>query len=254
MKLVDTHAHLTDEKLAPEAAEVVARAQAAGIEWLVTIASDLADSARAIAAAERFAGVYATVGVHPHAADTVDGGTFDRLRELAAHPKVVALGETGLDFHYDNSPRDAQRDAFERHLTLAAELDLPVVVHARDADTEVAEIIRAAGWRRGALHCFSSGSALLEAALELDWYISFAGMITFKRWDAGDLLCAVPDDRILVETDSPYLAPVPHRGKRNEPAYVRLVAERAAELRGQEPEAFFATTTRNARAFYRLDM
>ena len=253
MKLVDTHAHLTDPKLAAEAGSVVQRAREAGVEWLVTIASDLADSERTVALADRFPEVFATVGVHPHEAATVDDSTFPRLRELAAHQRVVAIGETGLDFHYDNSPREEQRTSFRGHLELAAGLDLPVVVHSRAADDDTTAILREAGWGRGVLHCFSSGEGLLESALDLDWYISFAGMITFSSWRDETLLQRVPTDRLLIETDSPYLAPVPHRGRRNEPAHVALVAARAAEIRGVPVEELARTTSQNARDFYRLD-
>lgn len=251
--IVDTHAHLTDPRLAEEAEAVTVRARQAGVLWLVTVASDLEDSERTVALAQRLEGVYATVGIHPHAASTATSEAYARLRELARAPRVVAIGETGLDFHYDNSPRPEQRDAFRRQLELAAELDLPVVVHAREADDEVAEMLRAVGWGRGVLHCFSGGPALLDTALELGWYVSFAGMITFPKWDASDLLRRVPLDRLLVETDSPYLAPVPHRGRRNEPAYAPLVAARAAELRGEAAEQVAHACTKNARAFYRVD-
>ncbi len=163
---------------------------------------------------------------------------------------MVGIGETGLDFHYDNAPRVAQAESFRRHLKLGRELGMPVVVHARSADREVAEIIRDVGWGRGVLHCFSSERPLLDTALSLGWYISFAGVITFSRWNGADLLRSVPLDRLLVETDSPYLAPVPFRGKRNEPAHVRLVAERAAELRGETLSTLAAATTANAHALY----
>ena len=250
--VVDTHAHLTDPRFSEELEVVLDRAREAGVAWLVSIGSDLADSEAAVILASRHEGVYATVGIHPHAADGADTAAFSRLRELAAEPRVVAIGETGLDFHYDNSPRIAQRDSFGRHLALAAELDLPVVVHARDADDEVRDMIREAAWSRGVLHCFSGGAALLEDALALGWYISFAGMITFPRWESADLLRSVPLDRLLVETDSPYLAPVPHRGRRNEPALVRLIAERAAALRGDDIGVVLRATTANAAALYRV--
>jgi TatD DNase family protein len=251
--VVDTHAHLTDVRLLGDTDAVLERARAAGVEFVVTVASNLEDSERTVAIAESFDDVYATVGVHPHAADGIDEDVFTRIRELAAHPRVVALGETGLDFHYDNSARAAQRSSFRRHLELAAELDLPVIVHSRSADTETMEIMVGSGWRRGVLHCFSGGPELLEAALGLDWYVSFAGMITFPKWDSVELLRAIPLDRLLVETDSPYLAPVPLRGKRNEPANVRLIAERAAELRGEDPDFLLRSTTSNARTFYRIE-
>jgi TatD DNase family protein len=250
--LVDTHAHLTDPRFAGEIGEVLERAREAGVYVVVTVASNLADSEQTVALAGAHSGVYATIGIHPHEASSATPQSFERLRELVTH-RVVAIGETGLDFHYDTSPRPIQREVFSRHLELARELNLPVVVHARDADEEVSEIIRSAGWQRGVLHCFSSGRPLLESALELGWYISFAGMITFTKWESADLLRSVPLDRLLVETDSPYLAPVPHRGKRNEPAFVRLVVERAALLRGESTETLIATTTANAFAFYGIE-
>ncbi len=250
INLIDSHAHLTDERLAGETREVLARAREAGVGTAITIASNVADSERTAGLAREHQGVYATVGIHPHEAAGADDAAFDRIRELAIEDRVVGIGETGLDFHYDNSPRDAQAESFRRHLRLASELDMPVVVHARSADAEVAEIIREIGWGRGVLHCFSSEKPLLETALDLGWYISFAGMITFSRWEGTDLLRSVPLDRLLVETDSPYLSPVPFRGKRNEPARVRHVAERAAEIGGEPLLALAAATTANARALY----
>jgi len=251
--VVDTHLHLTDKRLAAEASALVERARAEGVEWMVTVGTRISDSEAAVELAERLEGVYATVGIHPHSADTADDAAFLRLAALAGHPRVVAIGETGLDYHYDNSPRDFQRASFKRHLQLARESDLPVVVHARDADEDVGRIIRTAGWGRGVLHCFSGGRSLLEEALDLGWHISFSGMITFPKWESVDLLRAVPLDRLLVETDSPYLAPVPHRGKRNEPAFVPLVARRAAELRNEDPDELIRITSENARRFYRID-
>ena len=251
--LTDTHAHLADERVLPVVDEVVARAAAAGVGTIVTIATDAEDAAVCVSLAERFPGVWATAGVHPHQALRGDDAAFDAIRALAAHPKVVALGETGLDHHYDFAPRDVQRRVFERHLALAEETGLPVVVHCREADDEVRALVRA--WRgraTGVLHCFAGDRAMLDEAVEAGWYVSFSGMVTFKRYDGADLVRAVPGDRILVETDTPYLAPVPHRGKQNEPAYVALTAARAAEMRGEEPAAFAARTTANARAFYRL--
>lgn len=251
--MIDAHAHLTDERFAEDVDAVIERAAAAGVEVVVSIATDVADARRAIALAERHPGVFATAGVHPHAAGVGDAGSIAEVASLARHPRVVALGETGLDYHYDFAPREAQIERFREHLELALQLDLPVVVHAREADDDVAALIREAGPRcRGVLHCFSSGRSLLETGLELGWYVSFAGMITFRNYDAAELLRAVPLDRLLLETDSPYLAPVPHRGKRNEPAYVVRVAERAAELRGEGPADVAAATEANTRAFYRL--
>lgn len=251
--MIDSHAHLTDERLADEVEEVLGRATVAGVEAVVSIGTNVEDSRAAAALAERWPQVYASAGIHPHAADGASEASLSEVRELALGERVVAIGETGLDYHYDNAPRPVQRRAFERHLELGAELGLPVVVHSREADEDMIAILRAApAGVRGVLHCFSSGRALLEAGLELGWYASFAGMITFKRYEDAELLRAVPLDRLLTETDAPYLAPVPHRGRRNEPAFVVEVVRRAAELRGEEVEVLAAATARNARDFYGL--
>ncbi len=250
--LIDSHAHLTDARLAGETGEILARAREEGISTVVTIASNIEDGERAVKLAGSFDAVFATAGIHPHEAASATPEAFVRLRQLATAPRVVGIGETGLDFHYDNAPRDTQFAAFRSQLELAAELDLPVVVHARSADEEIVSMVREAGWSRGILHCFSGGRELLDAVLHLGWYVSFAGMVTFPKWEGADLLRAVPLDRLLVETDSPYLSPVPFRGKRNEPARVRLVAERAAEIRGEAFATLAAATTANARAVFRL--
>ncbi|MGI9179707.1 MAG: TatD family hydrolase [Longimicrobiaceae bacterium] len=253
MILIDSHAHLTDERLFAEADEIVERARAVGVHQIVTIGTTPENSRQAIELASRLPGVFATVGIHPHSADAADEDAFAQVEALARSPRVVALGETGLDYFYDNSPRQVQRSSFAHHLELARTLELPVVVHSRDADEDLRAILaEAAGGTRGVLHCFTGGRELMEAALAAGWYISFSGMITFRSFADAELLRAVPLDRILVETDSPYLAPVPHRGKRNEPAFVPLVARRAAELRGEDPEEFGAATVRNTRALYRL--
>lgn len=251
--LVDTHAHLTAEQFAGEADAVVARARAAGVERVVTIGTDVDDSRAAVALAARLPGVYASVGIHPHEAAGATPEALAQVAALAREPRVVALGETGLDYHYDRSPRERQREAFLRHLELGRERDLPVVVHSREADADLVAILReAARGVRGVLHCFAGGPEALEAALEAGWHVSFSGMVTFRKYDGAELLRAVPPDRLLVETDSPYLAPVPHRGRRNEPAYAPLVARGVAALRGEGEEEAFARLAANARAFYRL--
>ena len=253
MKLFDSHCHLTDERLRGDADAVVARARESGLTGMVTIASNVDDARAAHDIASAHEDVWFTAGVHPHEAAAVERATLSALRELIADASPVAIGETGLDFHYDNSPRAQQRRAFDWQLELAAEAALPVVVHARDADEDVAAAIRAAGADvTGVLHCFAGGSALLDAALEEGWFVSFAGIVTFARFDGADLLRAVPDDRLLVETDSPYLTPVPHRGKTNEPAFVRHVVETIARLRDADVDAVAALTETNARRFYRL--
>lgn len=251
--MIDAHAHLTDEKFAEDVDEVIARAAAAGVGVIVAIATEPEDARRAIGLSDRHPGIFATAGIHPHAAARASEEALAEVAALLRHPRVVAVGEAGLDYHYDFAPRDAQIEAFRRQLRLGVEHDLPVVVHCREADEDVEALIREAGEGcRGVLHCFSGGPSLLEAALALGWYISFAGTITFRNYADADLLRAVPLDRILVETDSPYLAPVPFRGKRNEPVYVTQVAGRAAELRGEDPARFARATVENARALYRL--
>ncbi len=252
-RMIDSHAHLTDERLHSDVEGVVARARAAGVEAIVTIGTRPDDWHETLAVARRFPGVYATLGIHPHAAEAASGERFTELRGLLGEPEVVGLGETGLDYFYDNAPRRAQRASFLRHLELSRETGLPVVVHARSADDDLRDILSDARDVRGVLHCFAGGRALLERALEVGWYVSFSGMITFRKYEDQELVHAVPGDRILVETDAPYLAPVPHRGKTNEPAFVPLVAAKAAEIRGEDPVEFAAAAARNTRAFYRLE-
>ncbi|HEV2734587.1 MAG TPA: TatD family hydrolase, partial [Longimicrobiaceae bacterium] len=250
--VIDSHAHLTDERLLPDLERVLERARAAGVEAVVTIGTHREDWARVAELAGRFPEVHAVAGVHPHTADDATDEAMAELRELALAGRIVGLGETGLDYFYDNAPREAQRAAFLSHLELARETGLPVVVHTRSADEDTADILADARGVTGVLHCFSGGRALLERALEAGWYVSFAGMITFKKYEDAELVRAVPADRILVETDSPYLAPVPFRGRTNEPGFVVHTARRAAEIRGEDPAVFAAAAVRNTRAFYRL--
>jgi len=252
--LFDSHCHLTDERLLPEAAAVVERARGRGVLRMVTVGSDAEDSARACTLAAALPGVRATAGIHPHAAARADAAAWARIEELARRPQVVALGETGLDYHYEHAPRAEQRALFLRHLALARTTGLPVVVHCRRADEDVAAILReAAAGTAGVLHCFDGTEALLRAGLEAGWYVSFSGLVTFPRYAAAPLVREVPADRLLIETDSPYLAPVPVRGRRNEPGHLPFVAEAVARLRGEEPERVAEQTWRNACALYRLD-
>lgn len=246
--LVDAHCHLGDRAFDADRGAVLARARAAGVEHVVVIGESLPGSERAIALAERHAGLSATAGIHPHAAQAWSADAERRLRQLLAAACVVAVGETGLDYHYDHAPRDAQRRAFAAQLALAAELAKPVVVHAREADDDVAALLGA--WGRQlpgiVLHSFSSGPKVLDAGMAVGAYFSFSGMITFKNWRPAYRPTAIPPDRLLVETDAPYLAPVPHRGKRNEPAFVREVAAALAGARGDGVEALAHQTTANA--------
>jgi TatD DNase family protein len=228
---------------------VLQRAQAAGLTHIVVIGESLAGSERAVVLARGRPGLSATAGVHPHDASTWTPDTRARIRDLVHDPAVVAVGETGLDYHYDHSPRDRQRAAFEEHLRLASDTGKPVVVHARDADADIAAMLRGLGPRPPVvvLHSFASGDEVWEAGLAMHAYFSFSGMITFKNWTWTSRVAACPSDRLLIETDAPYLAPVPHRGRRNEPAFVAAVAERAAAVRGETVSALARATTDNAR-------
>ncbi|CAN5829985.1 hypothetical protein BH23GEM9_BH23GEM9_29920 [soil metagenome] len=251
--MFDSHCHLTDERFAEDLDAVLERAWSAGLTGLVTVASNADDARVACDLARRDSRIYSTAGVHPHVADQAGDADLGLIRELLARPATVAVGETGLDFHYDNSPRDVQRRLFEWHLATAADTGLPVVVHSRTADDDTAAMIRSASGVRGVLHCFSGSPGLLDTALAADWYVSFAGMVSFRNFAAADLLRAVPDDRLLLETDSPYLAPVPHRGRRNEPAFVVETCRAAARHRDIDVAELAALTTANARRFYGLE-
>jgi TatD DNase family protein len=247
--LVDSHCHLDFDAFEADRDETVARARAAGIGTMVTICTRVSrfDQIRAIA--ERYDDVYCSAGVHPHQTEEEGAPNPARLIELSRHPKVVGIGECGLDYYYDKSPRDAQRRSLINHVAAARETGLPLIVHARDADRDMIDLLRAEnaqGAFPGVMHCFSSGRKLAETALELGLYLSISGIVTFKN--ADDLRAIVRDtplDRLLVETDSPYLAPAPNRGKRNEPAFVVHTAEAVARLKGISTEALAATTTAN---------
>jgi TatD DNase family protein len=252
-ELFDSHCHLTDAAFRDDREAVLHRAREAGVTRVVTIASNVADSRAALSLVEGHDGLWCSAGVHPHEAGAAEPDAIDRVRELAAAPDVVAIGETGLDYHYDHSPRDIQRALFRAHLELAVDLDLPVVVHSRDADEDVAAALRdAPPGSLGVLHCFSGGPRAFEVAMDRGWYVSFSGIATFKSFGVADLLREVPADRLLVETDAPYLAPVPHRGKRNEPSMVRHVAAAVADHLGTDTETVATRSTENARRFYGL--
>ena len=251
--MFDSHCHLTDEQYTPDLPAVLERARAVGVQGVVTIGSSAQDAEAACVLAGLHADVWCTAGIHPHEASSA-ASDFRRIAELAALPRVVAIGETGLDYHYDNAPRDVQRAAFERHLDLAAQTGLPVVVHSREADADTSAMMRAASATvRGVLHCFSGDRPMLDTAIELGWHVSFAGVVTFRRFAGGELVRRVPDSLLLIETDGPYLAPVPHRGRRNEPAFLRETCAAVAALRGTTFEALSSQTAQNARSFYAID-
>lgn len=242
--LVDTHCHLADSRFDTDRREVIERARRSGVGHVIIIADSAPNAEQVVALAKR-AGLSASAGVHPHEAGSWNAETAARIEAWVDDPTVVAVGETGLDYHYEHAPRPAQRRAFGAQLDLAAERDLPVIVHARAADEDMVAML-ADAQTSIVLHSFSSGRAVLDVALESDAYVSFSGMVTFRSWKDLDAVTRVPLDRLLVETDAPYLAPVPHRGRRNEPAFVQHVAQRVAELRGVSLQVVEAATTANA--------
>ncbi|RWO75454.1 MAG: TatD family deoxyribonuclease [Mesorhizobium sp.] len=251
--LVDSHCHLDFPDFAEERAAMVARALAAGISRMVTISTRVKKFQQVLEIAESFDEVYCSVGTHPHnAAEELDV-TVEALARLSAHRKVVAIGEAGLDYFYDHAPRDAQAQGFRTHIAAARETGLPLVIHARDADSDMADILEdetGKGAFPFVLHCFSSGRRLAEIGVALGGYVSFSGIVTFKNSAELRAIAAdVPHDRLLVETDAPYLAPVPFRGKRNEPAYVAHTAKVVAETIGVSEADIAAITTDN---FFRL--
>jgi TatD DNase family protein len=253
---VDTHAHLDQEEFDADRAEVLARAQAAGVVAVVAIGVTASSSQAAVALAASSPLVWAAVGVQPNYTAQAGPNDWDQIVALARAARVVALGESGLDRYWDHAPLSVQQDYFDRHLRLAQELDLPIVIHTRDSEVEVLEMLRAARARgplRGVMHSFTGTAETAAECVELGLHISFAGMVTFKKSTVlREVAVSIPATRILIETDSPYLAPDPHRGRRNEPAHVVATGLRLAEVRGTTPDGFARQTTANARELFRL--
>jgi TatD DNase family protein len=254
-EFIDSHTHLADPAFDADRDAVIERARVTGARALVCIGESLTAARRARAIAGAHPGlVWFTAGVHPH-----DAAGFDPIGDPAqiadeCRLGAVAIGECGLDYHYDHSPRDEQRRAFGAQLALARDLGKPIVVHTREAEDDTRAMVQEAGAAgvRGVLHCFTGSHRLAESALAVGWYVSFSGVVTFKKWADDALVRLVPDDRLLVESDAPYLAPVPHRGQRNEPAWVSLTLARVAEARGADAAALGAVVTRNAARLFGL--
>jgi len=244
--LVDTHCHLGDPAYADDLGAVLARARLAGVGHIIAIGEDPAAADRAIALTRAHPGLSATAGIHPHVASSWTAESAAWLTGILAEPEVVAAGEMGLDYHYDHSPREVQRAVFDEQLGVAVASGKPAVIHAREADADVAATLQNHPTATVVLHSFSSGPLLLDAGVALGHYVSCSGMITFRSWTADELIRRVPRDRLLIESDGPYLAPVPHRGKRNEPGFVRQVAARLATVLEMELEDCIALTTANA--------
>ena len=252
LTLVDSHAHIYGPDFADDFADMLQRATDAGVAAILTVGTDIESSRQSVELAEKYPQVYASVGIHPHDAGGVTDEMYRTIRELAlSSPKVVAIGEIGLDFYRDRSPRADQERVFRAFLRMARELDKPVIVHDRDAHRQVLDCLREERSQRGVLHCFSGDSSLAAEAIDLGFYISIPGTITYPANQAlRDVVLSTSIDRMLVETDCPYLSPVPHRGRRNEPAYVRLAAERMAEVKGLTLEDVARITTKNVRDLF----
>lgn len=249
--MIDAHAHLTDDRLAGDVDDVIERASAGGVTRIVTCGEDVASSERAIALAHRHPSVSATVGIHPHRASTADAAALRRIRELASDPRVVAIGEVGIDLSGRSAPIADQERAFTAQLELAVDLDLPVCIHVREAGDEVRALLDRVTGARGYVHCYSEGAAQVDEWVRRGFLVSLAGTVTFPRSDGLRAAAAVvPDDRVLIETDAPYLAPQPHRGRRNEPAFVAATYADVARIRGVTAARLAAQVGQNAASLF----
>jgi len=249
--LFDTHAHYDDEQFEPDRDALLSALPDNGISLVVNAASNLQSSVTGLKIAEAYPFVYAAVGVHPHDAKTMDDGTVSQLEKLLRHPKAVAVGEIGLDYHYDLSPRDIQQKRFREQLDLAASVRLPVIIHEREAPQDVLNILSEFPYVRGVFHCFSGSWETAKILLDRGWYLSFTGVITFKNARRShEVIQKMPRDRILIETDCPYLAPVPMRGRRNSSLYLRYTAEKLAEILEVTFDEAAALTMNNGKRFF----
>ncbi len=254
--LIDSHAHLEMPEFRKDLSEVLQRAKGSGVEYIFTVGTERKDWKRALEIAQSNPSVYAILGVHPHNAREIDDGTYPILKKLCQNEKVKAYGEIGLDFYRNHSPRDVQLKRFREQIGLAKELKLPIVVHDREAHRETLEILKSetAGEHGGIIHCFSGDEEMAKACIDMGFYISIPGSITYKNAERfQEIVRKLPLETLLVETDAPFLAPIPFRGKRNEPGYVRYTAEKIAEIKGVSFEKVGEATTKNALRVYRLN-
>lgn len=253
---IDSHAHLDDDRFDDDREILIESLRANNIDLVFNIGADIKTSKASVELAKKYDHIYAVVGVHPHDAEDAEDNYLDILRELSLEEKVVAIGEIGLDFYYDNSPRDIQRKVFKEQLKLAKELNLPVVIHTRDASQETFDILKEAGKDgslRGIMHCYSGSVEMAKEYIKLGFYISIAGPVTFKNSRVvKDVAKEIPLDKLLIETDCPYLSPEPHRGKRNEPKFVKHTAEKIAEIRGISLEELAKATSENTKRIFNI--
>ncbi|MFZ2197225.1 MAG: TatD family hydrolase, partial [Thermodesulfovibrionales bacterium] len=251
LSIIDTHCHLDMKQFDPDRKEVIERARAAGIEAMITVGSDLKGTVSAMKLSSQYDFIYASIGIHPHDAKDFNDDIYRQLKEWTNATRVVAIGETGLDYHYDHSPRQVQRDVFEKHLRLAEETGLPVIIHSREAQKDTIEILRKSGINRGVLHCFSGDMEMAEQVMSMGFYISVAGPVTFKKTrELKEIAGGIPDDYLLVETDAPYLSPEPFRGRRNEPAFIIETLKQIADLRKVSLEDMARITSLNAKRLF----
>ena len=252
--LFDTHAHLTDRAFDADREELLWGLKDKGVCFVMNAGCDLENSRQTVALAHRYPWLYASVGSHPDAADEVNEEVIEQYRLLSRDEKVMAIGEIGLDYHYEDIPREIQKKAFRMQMSLARELDLPVIVHEREAHEDGMEIVREFPQVTGVFHCYSGSPEMARQLVNMGWYIGFTGVLTFKNArKAVETAASIPLDRIVLETDCPYMAPEPYRGKRNDPGYLIKMAEKLAEIRGVSPEEAIAATTENAKRLYRIN-
>lgn len=252
--LVDSHAHLEMKEFDSDRGDVIERARLAGVDCIVTVGTNARLSRKALSIAHRYENIYATVGVHPHDAARADDQSFDELKKLAQDPKVVAYGEIGLDYFRNISPHETQIDMFAKQMELAQELNLPVIIHDRDAHEQTLRMVKASGIRRGVFHCFSGDWTMAKQCIDLGFYISVPGVVTFdKSTVLQDVVRNAPIDSLLLETDCPYLTPAPHRGKRNEPAFIIHTAKKVAEIKELSWEDVARSAAQNTRKLFRIE-
>ena len=251
--LFDSHAHLDDRKFDSDRHETIAALNKSGISYFVNIGADIKSSESSVELAEKYDFIYAAVGVHPYDAETVTDQLIEKLRTMAQNKKVVAIGESGLDYHYEDADKEVQKKAFIKHIELANELDMPIIVHNRDSHKDMMDILRQYRPKNAIIHCYSGSAEMAKELIKMGYYISFSGTVTFKNAKkVQEAVCEVPLDKLLAETDSPYLCPEPERGKRNDPSKMRYTVEKLAEIKGVTFEEMARITTDNAKRVYNI--